>query len=116
MATILVVNADRTTRDHICGMLAAEGYSVITASDGLEALVCLKTVFVDLILSGLSMPRMDGIALCMRVRADAHYRHVPIIITSFAADRHAFPTGLASGFLEQPLLAPTLYSRIQQLL
>ena len=66
-------------------VLAAEGYSVLTSSDGQDALNQALTRKPDLVLLDLRMPSLDGVTFCKAVRADQHAQNIPIIVVSPAA-------------------------------
>ncbi len=78
-ATILVVDDEPDLLENIELMLEAEGYGVITAGDGLEALVLLQTQPVNLILADIAMPHMNGYQLYERVRANPQWTTIPFV-------------------------------------
>jgi len=85
----MVVDDSLTVRKITGRLLAREGYQVITARDGVEALELLAESVPDVMLVDVEMPRMDGFDLTRNVRADARLKAVPIImITSRTADKH----------------------------
>ncbi len=87
--TIMVVDDSLTVRKISGRLLEREGYRVITAKDGVDALEKLLETVPDVILSDIEMPRMDGFDLVRNVRADERTRAVPVImITSRLADKH----------------------------
>ncbi|MDR2880923.1 MAG: response regulator, partial [Azoarcus sp.] len=87
--TVMVVDDSLTVRKITSRMLEREGYRVITAKDGVDAIESLIDNRPDVILSDIEMPRMDGFDLVRNIRADARLRDVPIImITSRLADKH----------------------------
>ncbi|CAM9687545.1 unnamed protein product, partial [Phaeothamnion confervicola] len=86
---IMVVDDSLTVRKITGRLLAREGYKVLTARDGVEALEMLAETVPEVMLVDVEMPRMDGFDLTRNVRADARLKHVPIImITSRTADKH----------------------------
>ncbi|HXF80834.1 MAG TPA: response regulator, partial [Usitatibacter sp.] len=86
---VMVVDDSLTVRKITSRMLAREGYEVVTAKDGVDALQQLQDVKPDCILLDVEMPRMDGFELARNLRADAGTRAIPIImITSRTADKH----------------------------
>ncbi|HZV53417.1 MAG TPA: Hpt domain-containing protein [Rhodocyclaceae bacterium] len=88
-ATVMVVDDSLTVRKITGRLLAREGYHVITAKDGVDALEQLLDVVPDVMLVDIEMPRMDGFDLTRNVRVDPRLQHVPIImITSRIADKH----------------------------
>jgi len=70
-------------------LLTREGFEVITAKDGLDALQLLGDRVPDAMLLDIEMPRMDGFELAKTMKADTRVAHVPIIIiTSRTAEKH----------------------------
>jgi chemosensory pili system protein ChpA (sensor histidine kinase/response regulator) len=70
-------------------MLNREGFEVITARDGVEALEMLESEAPDVILLDIEMPRMDGFEFARMIKRDLRHAHVPIImITSRTAEKH----------------------------
>jgi chemosensory pili system protein ChpA (sensor histidine kinase/response regulator) len=87
--TVLVVDDSLTVRKITGRLLAREGYRVLTAKDGVDALEQLADILPDVVLADIEMPRMDGFDLARAIRADARLRHLPIVmITSRIADKH----------------------------
>ena len=86
---IMVVDDSLTVRRITGRLLEREGYRVITAKDGVDALEQLIDSTPAVVLSDIEMPRMDGFDLVRNIRADARLRAVPVImITSRLADKH----------------------------
>jgi chemosensory pili system protein ChpA (sensor histidine kinase/response regulator) len=86
---IMVVDDSLTVRKITGRLLVRDGYQVLTAKDGVEALELLVETVPDAMLVDVEMPRMDGFDLTRNVRADARLKDVPIImITSRTADKH----------------------------
>ncbi len=89
VATVLVVDDSLTVRKITGRLLEREGYRVVTAKDGVDALERLAELVPDVILSDIEMPRMDGFDLLRNIRADERLREVPVVmITSRLADKH----------------------------
>jgi chemosensory pili system protein ChpA (sensor histidine kinase/response regulator) len=89
LPTVMVVDDSLTVRKITSRLLMREGYQVILAKDGVDALEQLVDVLPDVILSDIEMPRMDGFDLVRNIRADARLRSLPIVmITSRTADKH----------------------------
>ncbi|QID16897.1 response regulator [Nitrogeniibacter mangrovi] len=87
--TVMVVDDSLTVRKITSRLLEREGYTVVTAKDGVDALEHLLDEMPDVILSDIEMPRMDGFDLARNIRNDERLKHVPIImITSRLADKH----------------------------
>ncbi len=87
--TVMVVDDSLTVRKITGRLLERQGYLVVTARDGVEAMEKLQETVPDVMLVDIEMPRMDGFDLTRNVRADARLGRVPIImITSRTADKH----------------------------
>lgn len=86
---VLVVDDSITVRRVTQRLLKREGYRVVLANDGLQALEKLQEEVPAVVLSDIEMPRMDGFDLARNIRADAKLRRLPIImITSRIAEKH----------------------------
>ncbi|KON81157.1 Hpt domain-containing protein [Azoarcus sp. PA01] len=87
--TVMVVDDSLTVRKITGRLLEREGYRVVVAKDGVDALERLLEAVPDVILSDIEMPRMDGFDLLRNIRAHERTRDVPVImITSRLADKH----------------------------
>ena len=112
LPTVMVVDDSLTVRKITGRLLSRDGYQVLTAKDGVDALEQMLDVIPDVLLVDIEMPRMDGFDLTRNVRADAKLKHIPIImITSRTADKHrnyAFEIGvnhyLGKPYQEEELL------------
>ena len=88
-ALVMVVDDSLTVRRITSRLLNRQGYRVVTAKDGVDALEQLSEVMPDVMLIDIEMPRMDGFDLARNVRADARLAGIPLIaITSRTADKH----------------------------
>jgi len=86
---VMVVDDSITVRRVSQRLLQREGYRVVTAADGLQALEQLQEELPCVVLSDIEMPRMDGFDLLRNIRAQARLQHLPIImITSRMAQKH----------------------------
>ncbi|MES2071902.1 MAG: Hpt domain-containing protein [Pseudomonadota bacterium] len=86
---VMVVDDSLTVRRVTQRLLSREGYQVVLAKDGIDALEQLQSITPDVMLVDIEMPRMDGFDLTRNVRSDARTTHIPIImITSRTADKH----------------------------
>jgi chemosensory pili system protein ChpA (sensor histidine kinase/response regulator) len=89
LPTVMVVDDSLTVRKITSRLLTREGYQVVLAKDGVEALEQLVDVIPDVLLSDIEMPRMDGFDLVRNIRADRRLKDVPVImITSRTAEKH----------------------------
>jgi chemosensory pili system protein ChpA (sensor histidine kinase/response regulator) len=113
--TIMVVDDSLTVRKVTGRLLERQGYIVVTARDGVEAMEKLLGLVPDVMLVDIEMPRMDGFDLTRNVRADKRLARVPIImITSRTADKHqnyAKEIGV-SHFLGKPYQEDDLLEKI----
>jgi chemosensory pili system protein ChpA (sensor histidine kinase/response regulator) len=86
---VMVVDDSITVRKVTTRLLERNGYKVVTAKDGVDALGMLQESVPDIMLLDIEMPRMDGFELARHMRNDDNLRHVPIImITSRTGDKH----------------------------
>lgn len=86
---VMVVDDSLTVRKISGRLLAREGYQVVTAKDGVDALQQIMDVIPDVMLVDIEMPRMDGFELTRHIRADEKTRNIPIIIiSSRTAEKH----------------------------
>jgi chemosensory pili system protein ChpA (sensor histidine kinase/response regulator) len=86
---VMVVDDSLTVRKITSRLLEREGYQVITAKDGIDALEQLRETLPAVMLVDIEMPRMDGFDLTRNVRGDPRTRDIPIIvISSRTADKH----------------------------
>jgi chemosensory pili system protein ChpA (sensor histidine kinase/response regulator) len=86
---VLIVDDSLTVRKITGRMLTREGFAVVTARDGIDALERLEEQVPDVILLDIEMPRMDGFEFTRTIRRDARYAQIPIImITSRTAEKH----------------------------
>jgi len=82
MFRILVVEDTQIVREPLSRLLQSEGFQVITAADGSEAMAALNDDAqhpVDLVLLDVLMPRMDGVAFLTAMRSDPRFRELPVI-------------------------------------
>ncbi|MEK6211094.1 MAG: response regulator [Pseudomonadota bacterium] len=77
--------------------LAAQGYEIITATDGEEALTAVSKHLPDLVLLDVMMPKLDGIEVCRRLRADSTLPFIPIILVTAKSDSKDVVAGLEAG-------------------
>ena len=94
-------------------------FRVLKAHDGQEALDVLQYNDVDVIVSDVMMPRMDGNELCQRVKTDINYSHIPVILLTAKTSVEAKIEGMQSGadvYVEKPFSAKQLQLQINSLL
>ncbi|MBB3120515.1 hybrid sensor histidine kinase/response regulator [Pseudoduganella violacea] len=117
--TVMVVDDSLTVRKVTQRLLEREGYQVVLAKDGVDALEQMQELRPDMMLVDIEMPRMDGFDLTRNVRGDARTRDIPIImITSRSADKHrnyAMELGV-NAYFGKPYQEAVLLSAIAGLL
>jgi class 3 adenylate cyclase len=99
--------------------LENQGYEVVTAGDGVEALEKARELQPDLILLDVMMPKMDGIETVKRLKADASLPFIPVILVTAKADASDVIAGLESGgddYLTKPVDHAALSARVRAML
>lgn len=118
MATILIVDDYAPNHRLLSFVLEQSGYAVMCALDGIQALECLGSVPIDLIVTDLTMPRLDGIGLTERVRNDPRFSGLPIIVVT-ASGRETDAVKAAGvgvdAFLTKPVDSEDLARTVGQL-
>lgn len=116
-ARVLVVEDDEAIADVLRRSLRAEGHEVRSAGDGVEALRATEEFMPDLILLDLGLPRLDGIEVLKRVRAES--ADVPILVLTARTETENRVEGLdlgADDYLPKPFEREELLARIRALL
>jgi DNA-binding response OmpR family regulator len=115
-ARVLVVEDDAEIADVLRRSLRQEGYEVRTSADGVDALDVATGFVPDLVVLDLGLPRLDGVEVCRRLRADGD---VPILMLTARAETEDRVGGLDSGaddYLVKPFERQELLARIRALL
>ncbi len=110
---VLVVDDDREIVKAIGILLAAEGYEVLKAYDGLQALDILSTRQVGLVLIDVMMPKLDGLSAVMRIREK---QNIPIIVLSAKSEDSDKVLGLSMGaddYVSKPYNPKELAARVK---
>jgi DNA-binding response OmpR family regulator len=111
--TILVVDDDKEIREAIGKLLLHEGYTVVTAGDGLEALEAMAAHPIRLILLDVMMPKLDGLSATMKIREQ---NNIPIIILSAKGEDSDKVLGLSMGaddYVTKPFNSQELVARVK---
>ncbi len=115
-ATILAVDDEPRVLKLLKANLESSGYAVLTAADGEEALQTMERELPDLVLLDLMLPKMDGYAVCRRIR---EFSAVPVIMLTARSAQvdliHGFEVG-ADDYLTKPFSITELLMRVQAVL
>ena len=116
---IMIVDDCPTTRKILGHYLKTRGYSVVFAENGLDAIEKLGADAVNLIMTDLNMPYMDGIELIKTLRADTDLSSIPILMVTTENDdaekEKALSSG-ADGYLVKPVTGDSLSQNIKDLI
>lgn len=114
---ILVVDDDRAVRESLRRSLSFNGYTVETASDGMEALDSIKSERPDAVVLDVMMPRLDGLEVCRRLRSTGD--DLPILVLTARDSVSERVSGLDAGaddYLPKPFALEELLARLRALL
>ena len=118
--TILAVNDVPDLLEAMSLLLQKSGYRVVTARDGVEAFEMAQSERPDLVVSDVSMPGMDGIELCRRIRAHSELRRIPVLlISAIHKGSDDVVKGLRAGaddYLEAPYDPMRLVTKVAQII
>ena len=117
MTTILIAEDHLVTQRVLSKRLRDAGHQVITVTNGCDAFDRLRETEVDIVITDLAMPKMDGLTLLKKIRADATYAHIPIIVlTASALDEQRLEASAAGAdaFLEKPVSSWELESTLRR--
>lgn len=112
MKTVLVVDDEQNIRDIVKAYLQKEGYRVLTAADGIEALEVYKNSVVDMIILDLMMPRMTGQEVCTLIRQKSN---IPIIMLTAKVEEEHLIAGIKNGaddYVRKPFSVRELMVRV----
>ncbi len=115
---LLIVDDDKTTRKLLSLYLKGKGYEVVTAENGLDAIEKLGTESINLVVTDMNMPYMDGVELTKTLRADSTLKDIPIIMVTTEADddekKKAFDAGV-DDYLVKPTNADAISDSIKRI-
>jgi class 3 adenylate cyclase len=116
---ILVVDDNPTNVEVLRVRLTAQGYEVVTAVDGEDALVRARECEPDLVLLDVMMPKLDGISVLKQLKKDSMLHFVPVILVTAKTDTRDVIAGLEAGgddYLTKPFEQAALVARVRSLL
>ena len=112
----MVVDDSSTVRKVLNVTLSGAGYGVVEAEDGRDALDKLQHKGIDLLVTDLNLPKLDGVGLIKEVRSQPGHRFMPIIMLTTSADSEQKKAGKgagASGWVSKPFLPEQLLSVVR---
>ena len=116
---ILVVDDDEKLRRMLTFFFVKKGFKVVSAKDGIDAIKILGRLRPDIILLDLAMPDMDGFEFCTRIKKDALWAEIPLIVISAlpaAYNRERVLSLGVSDYFEKPFVSSELMDRVTKLL
>ena len=119
MKTVLIVDDSRTTRDYHAAIISSGGFRAVTAADGADALERLMSEAVDVVVTDVNMPRMDGYELVRRIRAKPGWEALPVIMLSTDARDTDRRKGFAAGanlYIGKPSNPDVLLDNVRMIL
>lgn len=116
---ILVVDDCQTTRKLLGHYLKSRGYQVVFAENGLDAMEKLGSNDINLILTDLNMPYMDGMELIKTLRSDPNWANIPILMVTTENDdverEKAYSSGV-NGYVVKPITGDTIAQNIKTII
>ncbi len=115
-ATVMVVDDSQTIRRSAETLLTREGYAVITAEDGYEALAKIADHHPEIIFVDIMMPRLDGYQVCALIKANPKYAKTPVVMLSSRDGLFDRARGRIVGsdqYLTKPFTKDELVSAVQ---
>ena len=114
--SVLIVEDDPSVRDVLQVVLDSEGYEVVLAADGFEALDRLDEGLPDLVLLDLMLPRLDGASVVAELERRGLWPGIPIVVLSAATQADRWAAGIrADGFIAKPFDIDVLLDEVHRL-
>ncbi|WP_024871972.1 response regulator [Tolumonas lignilytica] len=117
--TVLVVDDSMSIRQLVKATLLTKGYNVVDASDGIEALSKLGSQRVNLVISDVNMPNMDGISLLKAIKAKPEHRFTPVIMLTTESQEAQKRAGQAAGakaWIVKPFQPEQMLAAVEKLI
>ena len=118
MRTVLIADDDAMFRELVAEILKLGGYKVVSAEDGQVAWNLMQKQKVDIAVLDLNMPNMDGLELTRKIRSDARYKGLPVLMLTIRAmldDQVAGYDRGADDYLTKPFDNKMLLARVRVL-
>lgn len=115
--TILAVDDSPSMRDMIEYTVSSAGYKVVSAADGVEALEKMRAHVVDLVITDVNMPKLNGIGLVREIRSRQQYKSLPVLLLTTESGSEMKDMGRsagATGWIVKPFDPETLVSVIRR--
>ncbi len=115
----MTVDGSVSVRQMVRLTLADEGYAIVEAADGADALAKLASTPVDLVITDLDLPDLDGVDLIREIRANPGYRSTPVIVLAAQPQddrRREGRAAGATGFVTKPFRPDQLVAMVRQVL
>lgn len=119
MSTVLVVDDSQTVRHMLSALLKKDGFTVVEASNGLEAKEKIQMNAPDLVITDLIMPEMNGYELCRWIKRDLSAQKIPVLICTTKDqefDRHWGLKQGADAYITKPFEPAEMLQTVKQLL
>ena len=116
---VLIADDNEQNRELLDAYLAEEGYTILFANDGQEAMDVVDAQQPDLILLDIMMPRMSGYEVCEQLKADAEKRDIPVLMVTALNEQGDIEKAVKAGcddFLTKPVNQLELKTRVRSLL
>jgi len=97
MKKVLIVDDSKAIRQSISFVLEQNEFGVLEAADGLEGLEKLENNTVDLIITDINMPNLDGLGLIKKIRENNKYKFIPILVLTTESQKSVMEEGRAAG-------------------
>jgi len=119
MSTILIVEDSNPQREMMASLLKKKGLNVVQAKSGAEALKCLATQHLDLVILDIIMPTPNGYDVCRKLKANPKTQNIPVIMCSCKSEEFDRYWGMkvgADAYIAKPFHPDELVNAVQQLL
>src|SRR5579883_2948525 len=117
--TVLIVDDEKDIRDLVAYNLSKEGFGVLSAADGNEALKLMAEHPVSLVVLDIMMPGLDGFEVCKRIRASEQWKSIPVIFLTARSAEVDQIVGLELGaddYIQKPISPRVLVARVKSIL
>lgn len=117
--TILIADDSDSVRDLVAFTLKNAGYQVLEGMDGKDALKHLDGSSINLVITDLNMPHMDGIGLVKAIRANSNYQYVPVLLLtteSHASKKQEAKEAGATGWIVKPFVPEKLLEAVKRVI